>query len=316
MELEKNNSALASQKSYSRTTPTRSYRSAPKFSTSLLSRLTILIFALSCAVFVNTASGAAPNRPNKNGFVSPALIGFGELNIEESEEFKRMAWNNWMLRLESDWKHFHESVEEDKTKWLQGMDSAWSDWLRSLQSKWSNYSEEMLKEYNSNVMEVSAKWNDGQWVTWIKTDGRSILEAQWEKWIEKADYQLQKLILDKWIKWKNDKIRSWLSSEWKTEEDYYWSNIERSTTAKWLREAERIHWIRWKERISRESEQWLNWVQMKEGVYINVEWKKWLQWKNDRKILFNKWSTNLVYKWTLKRQWTVWIKEANNKNKD
>ncbi|CAG9479613.1 unnamed protein product [Plasmodium vivax] len=311
MELKKNNAALTSQRSSSRTTSTRSYKNAPKNSTSFLSRLSILIFALSCAIFVNTASGAAANRPNANGFVSPTLIGFGELSIQESEEFKRMAWNNWMLRLESDWKHFNDSVEEAKTKWLHERDSAWSDWLRSLQSKWSHYSEKMLKEHKSNVMEKSANWNDTQWGNWIKTEGRKILEAQWEKWIKKGDEQLQKLILDKWVPWKNDKIRSWLSSEWKTEEDYYWANVERATTAKWLQEAEKMHWLKWKERINREYEQWVNWVQMKESVYINEEWKKWPKWKNDKKILFNKWSTNLVYKWTLKKQWNVWIKEAN-----
>ncbi|ANQ06823.1 Tryptophan/threonine rich antigen [Plasmodium coatneyi] len=234
MELKRinNNNSLTSQRSSSGTTPTRLCKKSPRNATSLLSRLSILIFALSCAILVNTASGAAGNRRKKDGFVSPTLIGFGELSIEQSEEFKRMAWNNWMNRLESDWKHFHESVEEAKAKWLREMDASWADWLRSLHNKWSSYSEKMLKEHNCNVMKESAKWNDAQWVTWIKTDGRNILEAQWEKWIKKADDSLQKLILDKWIQWKNDKIRSWLSSEWKTEEDYYWAHIERSSTEK------------------------------------------------------------------------------------
>ncbi|EUD64335.1 hypothetical protein C922_05274 [Plasmodium inui San Antonio 1] len=316
MDLKKYNNTLTSQRSPSRTTSTRRYKSAPKKSTSILSRLSILIFALSCAVLVNTASGAAANRRNTYSFVSPILIGFGELTVEESEEFKRMAWNNWMIRLECSWKHFHESVQEDKTKWLQERESAWSDWLRSLESTWSPYSGKMVTEQKINDMEESDTWNDRQWGNWIKTEGKRILGAQCEKWIKEADNQLQKLILDKWVQWRNGKIRSWLSSEWKTEEDYYWANIESASTAKWLREAEQNHWLRWKERINRESQQWMNWVQMKESAYIKEEWKKWSQWKNDKKILFDKWSTNLVYKWIQRKQWNVWIKEANNRNQD
>ncbi|GAW79601.1 tryptophan-rich antigen [Plasmodium gonderi] len=314
MELKKNNKLLTHNSSSTGITSNanRNHKMSNKVSTPLILHLSIAIFVLACALLVNVASAASASKQNSNNFVSPLLVGFGALSVEESEEFKRMAWNNWMLRLEAEWKELQESIEELKEKCLEEKESEFSDWLSSLQNKWYHYNKAMLKEYKCNVMENSSNWNDAQWENWVKNEGLKIIEEQWKTWIKKQDEQIRDLTLHKWIQWKNDKIRSWLLCEWKSEEDFYWTNWERSSTAKWLQEAEKAHWMKWKERINRESEQWENWVQMKESIYINEKWAKWAQWKNNKKHLFNKWSASLIYKWTLKKQWKVWIKEANN----
>ncbi|SBT31940.1 tryptophan-rich antigen [Plasmodium ovale wallikeri] len=279
-------------------------------STSFVSRLSITLIALSCAFLFNYVSAVSTNGPNSP--ISYTLIGINELNLEQSEEFKKMAWNNWMMRLESDWKHFLMSIEKEKTEWIEEKDVAWSEWMKNMQHRWTQYNEPMHLEYNTNILEKSAQWNDSQWNAWMKKEGKEIMDAQWAKWVYECNRELDQMVWNKWVQWKNDKIRSWLSNEWKAEEDYYWSNWECSTKAKWLHLAERRHWLKWKERVSREAEQWINWIQMKERVYINDEWMKWNKWKSDKQTLFNKWETSFIYKWTMKKQWNVWIREANN----
>ncbi|KAI4839923.1 tryptophan-rich antigen [Plasmodium brasilianum] len=304
-----------SKKEYASTTLTKTHRKSLMSYirlTSISARLSIIIFIFSCAFFLNHVSAALPGKPNPCNPSQVTTADLRELNIEEAEEFKRMAWNNWLMRLESEWKHFNETLEKDKVQWLEEREQVWNDWLNNMQNNWNNYNEEMHKEYKTEILEKSEHWSESQWIKWMQTEGRQIMELQWEKWVHDNDYSLNQLILNKWVQWKNNKIKSWLANEWKAEEDYYWANWEYSTTAKWLHFAERKLWLKWKERISREAEQWMNWVQMKESVYISEEWNKWPKWKNYKKILFNKWASNEIYKWTMKKQWKTWLKDCKN----
>ncbi|SBS94245.1 tryptophan/threonine-rich antigen, putative [Plasmodium ovale curtisi] len=277
-----------------------------KYITPVLSAF--LLFWSSVTVLLNSFYPVPLTEGNDNGNDSAYLVGPDE-GLEKDEELKSYAWGNWMIILEEDWIELNLRMENQKNKWLESREEEWKEWIKKVENKWMHYEGNMKKELTSDIQDNVLIWNDAQWEEWVKTEGKHLMEVEWENWINESESSLNELIVKEWTEWKNNKIMEWQTSEWKLEEDEYWAKWEESTFKKLLHATERRKWHEWKERISREWKEWINWVRIKEGVYINVEWNKWSEWKNEKNILFNKWKESFVDKWVTEKQWKVWVKE-------
>ncbi|SCA83446.1 tryptophan-rich antigen [Plasmodium vivax] len=268
---------------------------------------TFFAFLTSTAALLNTCS--LPSLIDKYDAVAkPAcLVGLVEEGPGEEEEWKRYTWDNWKTRLEEDFNEFYFSLDKEKKEWIEEKEGEWEKLIHEMGNKWTTPEKGFdNRAHLSDSLEGSSTWNDSQWEDWIRTKGSQLMEIEWENWINEKDSLFNEMILKKWIQWKNSKIMSWVTSEWKTEEDYYWANWEKNMTCKCLHLGEKTKWLKWKERTSRESAEWTDWVNNKECVYIRKVWNKWTEWKNNKKTLFKIWKDLFIDKWVDKKQWLAW----------
>ncbi|GAB65360.1 tryptophan-rich antigen [Plasmodium cynomolgi strain B] len=130
-------------------------------------------------------------------------------HLEKSEEWKRKEWDNWMKKLEEDWKVFYENLENEKNKFIEEKEEDWNTWIKSVEKKWTHFNPNMDKEFHCNMLKRSINWTEPHWREWIKTEGRLYLDIEWKKWFFENQSRLDELIVKKWIHWKKEKIINW-----------------------------------------------------------------------------------------------------------
>ncbi|KAI4833837.1 uncharacterized protein MKS88_000326 [Plasmodium brasilianum] len=239
------------------------------------------------------------------------LGGSSDQRIDKAEEWKRKEWVQWMMKLEVDWKEFNLQIEAEKKAWIDEKEQEWIQWLKYEQKKWLHFNPNLDSEYKINFFEKSETWDDSQWKLWISTEGKQLLEVDLKNWLSENETIYCKWTLDEWNEWKNNKIKEWITTNWKVNEDQYWSKYD-DVSALALTPLEKNQFYKWKERIFREGIEWKNWSAIKESKYINSNWNAWSEWKNEKLMLFNHWVNSFVEKWVRQRQWNVWIDERKN----
>ncbi|GAB64549.1 tryptophan-rich antigen [Plasmodium cynomolgi strain B] len=241
-------------------------------------------------------------------------IEYGNPNSSKDrvEEWKRNAWADWMAQLEDEWKNFNAQIEEEKKAWVEEKEGQWIMLLKHLQNKWLHFNPNIDTEYQIDMLGKSETWDERQWKMWISTEGKQLLELDLKRWFTNNEMIYCKWTIDEWNEWKNEKIKEWITCEWKESEDKYWSKYD-DATAQTLPTAEKNQWFKWKERIYREGIEWKNWIAIKQSRYVNSNWNSWSEWKNEKRLEFNEWIEAFVELWIRQKQWLVACKETDNK---
>ncbi|KJP87561.1 hypothetical protein AK88_02727 [Plasmodium fragile] len=232
--------------------------------------------------------------------------------IEKSEELKKYAWNNWFMKLQTDWNYFNAGLENGKKTWFDAKEKEWQKWLESMEDRWAHYNENMDTEFKSDILKNAQDWDENQWETWMKDEGEKIMEMHYHKWIDGSYAHYNAWIIKKWEEWKNEKILTWLLKDWRRKEFDYWQKYKDLTLPEPLYERAQSNWNKWNNRLCNEKEQWKKWVAEKYEFYENSECKQWKKWKDGREVLFNEWRESYMCKLVAGKKWKVWIEEKKN----
>ncbi|CAA9991320.1 tryptophan-rich antigen [Plasmodium knowlesi strain H] len=233
--------------------------------------------------------------------------------IEKSEELKKYAWNNWFMKLETDWSYFNASLESEKWTWLLGKENEWKEWLQHMENRWTHYNENIDAAFKSSILENSENWDESQWENWIKNDGKKMMQMNYSKWIGDNYSHYNAWIIKKWEEWKSEKIRTWLLKDWRRKEFEYWQKYKCLTLPEPLFERAENNWNKWNRRLYKEKEEWKEWVAEKYEFYQNSECKKWKKWNDSKDVLFNNWVESFISTWIAEKKWNVWMKEKKVK---
>ncbi|KMZ84769.1 tryptophan-rich antigen (Pv-fam-a) [Plasmodium vivax Brazil I] len=275
----------------------------------------VIIFTLGAVLlfvkrFPQKKNDNIPQLPQKKE--SHKEIALEQGLIEKSEELKKYAWNNWFMKLQSDWKYFNSALENEKQTWFDEKEKEWQEWLKSMENRWTHYNENMDAKFKSYILKNSQGWDDNQWETWIKNDGKKFMETNYHKWIDENYSNYNAWVVKRWEQWKNEKILTWLLKDWRRNEFEYWYKFKNMTLPEPLYERAKNNWNKWNKRLSKEKEQWKKWVAAKYELYENSECKQWKKWKDDREVLFNNWIESFINTWVADKKWNVWIEEKKN----
>ncbi|KJP85541.1 hypothetical protein AK88_04807 [Plasmodium fragile] len=234
-------------------------------------------------------------------------------HIERTEEWKRKEWCDWKEKLEEDWKVFNEELQNEKKKFVEQKQQEWDTWIKSIDTKWTHYNPNMDKEFHTNVLECSANWTETQWREWIKAEGRLYLDVEWKKWFFEKQSHLDELFVKKWIQWKKDKIINWLISDWKREEQEHWEEFEKKPwSSKLFQIFQKRDYEAFKERTNEEWDDWFDWVKTKDNVFITNILDPWIEWTDEKSVLYDQWVESFITNWINKKQWTVWACERRS----
>ncbi|EUD64377.1 hypothetical protein C922_05227 [Plasmodium inui San Antonio 1] len=232
--------------------------------------------------------------------------------IEKSEELKKYAWNNWFIKLETDWNYFNATLENEKQTWFDEKEKEWQEWLKSMEDRWTHYNEDMETELKLYILKNSQGWDENQWETWIKNDGKKFMEINFNKWIGENYSDYNAWVVKQWEEWKDGKILTWLLKDWRRNECEYWERFEDLTLPEPLFERVYSNWDKWNKRLTKETQQWEKWVSAKCELYKSSECKQWKKWKDDREVLFNNWMESFISTWIAEKKWNVCIEEKKN----
>ncbi|SBT72813.1 Tryptophan-Threonine-rich plasmodium antigen C terminal, putative [Plasmodium ovale] len=229
--------------------------------------------------------------------------------IDKTDEWKENEWNNWKLELEKNWKFFHLSLQNEKNMWVKNKTNEWIDWMQRMNNKWTHYNENLNETYKSNILEKSLTWDEEDWKYWANTEMKTLIVKDWENWINQCEVNMNKWIENKWIHWRSYQIMTWLNSEWKHAENIHWLKKERLEWTKPSNVKNTGDWLKWKERMYRQSDEWLTWVQNKEKLILNNKCIYWEKWKNNKNTLFDKWTKEFLNKWISEKKWNALTNE-------
>ncbi|KAI4839267.1 tryptophan-rich antigen [Plasmodium brasilianum] len=239
---------------------------------------------------------------------------------ERSHEWKVNRWKNWMNQLEEDWEEFSETLQTDNNEWIEGNEEKWEIWFESIKKKWIHYNKNLENEYKKDILAESLTWDETMWKVWINTEGREHMEKEWKTWIAEKESNMYDWVVKQWSQWKSEKIEEWVNSKWKLKEDEYWKKWEHKVK-KWNKMKKMLHskenndWMKWKQRVEMEREQWLDWVESKDEIFINQKWKNWKKWKNNKRNIFYKWVDNYINKWIDEKKWVPLVNEVKELTK-
>ncbi|SBT01646.1 tryptophan-rich antigen (Pv-fam-a) [Plasmodium ovale curtisi] len=235
-----------------------------------------------------------------------------EYSSSLTEEWKINERDKWMQKLDEEWKLFKLSMENKVNEWLKEKDKDWDSWRTQMKNKWMHYNENMDAQYNTNVYKECHTWDETGWKTWIKANGRKLMETDWINWVNESEWKLNELFNYEWSQWKYKKLFDWETSDWKCEESDQWYNWQQANLAKWLHKKKKKKYRKWKVRIRREKEEWDQWVYQKELLNSKFKMNQWLKWKNDKRSSFNDWVESFINEWISGQQWNVWLTERRN----
>ncbi|CAA9990046.1 tryptophan-rich antigen, putative [Plasmodium knowlesi strain H] len=267
---------------------------------------TSLVFLTSTPALLNISS--LPSLIEKNDSVNKpiCLIGLVEGELEKEEEWKSCTWDNRKIQLEEDFNEFYFMLDKERKEWLDEMEGEWEKLIQEMENKWTTHEESFGKiAHLSDISEESSIWGDRQWEQWIRTEGKRGMETDLKKWLNDKENFLNGWISKEWTQWKNERM-PWMTNEWKNGEGCYKEDWEKSKSFKSLPITEKMKWIKWKGRNSKESAEWTNWVNIKESVYIHKEWNKWIEWKNNKRTLFKIWKDLFIDRWVNEKPWLTW----------
>lgn len=226
---------------------------------------------------------------------------------------KCYAWKNWMNRLEPDWEKFDNAINKIKQKWLEQREHYWEAWIKEIEQKWDNYHEYIDISYKLYILKRSLSWNESHWEHWANEELKVFLDKEWHEWVNQTEHHLNTWIMNEWTKWNSSKISSWLSKNWKLSENAYW---EKMTKKKWVKSLFKLvqkNWRRWNKRITREQQEWDDWVKEKQDLYMNNhEWDAWNKWKANKYNSLEEVKESLVRKWISEKRWVAWIADRHH----
>ncbi|SBT84619.1 tryptophan-rich protein [Plasmodium ovale] len=240
----------------------------------------------------------------------------GKKGIKLTEEWKKKEWNKWKKELEESSILFCSDLEKEKNIWLEEKDEKWKEWIKNLEEKWNNFDKYMKNEFYINILKESSSWTDEDWTEWIQTQGKQCMEKDWENYMSENESYLEVMTVKKWIHWKNNKIMEWIMREWKCEEDEFWEKWERVEWHKWLHLNQRRKWLQWKERLDRETNEWVDWIKKKEKTYIYNDCNKISLWKKEKYVVFNKWMESFISQCIAQKKWKTWVQNAHSAKSD
>ncbi|ANQ07576.1 Tryptophan-rich antigen [Plasmodium coatneyi] len=282
---------------------------------SAVPRLILALFLLSLFFCSNEASAAFRAVLDQSiSYLSNALESAQQPETR-SDQWRQNEWNKWEDKLEEEWEEFDENLEEEKDELLKMNEEEWGPWFEEIKKKWTtNFGKNLDDEYKLEVLKESLYWNEVTWKTWIKTEGRAFIQKDLVKWIASKESYLYRWVSKEWTEWKNEKIQEWFNSKWKREENEYWTKWEKKfkqskNSSKMINSKDHEKWLKWKETTQHELNNWHEWAEFKDNIYINSDWAKWKQWKNTKRTLFYDWVDSYVYKWIREQQWTALIDE-------
>ncbi|GAW83886.1 tryptophan-rich antigen [Plasmodium gonderi] len=233
-------------------------------------------------------------------------------NDEITEEWKVNEWNKWMRQLEEQWHFFNMSLDNKASEWMKQKDGEFEKWITDMQTKWMNYNHNLDIEYNTDLYKKCYMWDETDWKTWIRTNGKKLMEEDWVKWINDNECKLNEWLNYDWTQWKSLNNFNWEMSEWKSDEYEMWEDWDNVNLTKWLNTKKRKKYLIWKTRIEKEREQWDNWVASKNELTLKNKHIKWKEWKDEKRLIFNEWVGNFINTWISKKQWNAWVLERRN----
>lgn len=273
----------------------------------IASIISTTFFIISSAIFNLNEFYDTVLEPVEELYLSPfCAIEYTEMPIEQWEEWKENEWKNWKIGLEEDWEAFHDAIQNEKNKWFEGIEKEWENWMKTMEQKLKNFSEHINNTYPSITLKTKYDLDESHWEQLIKSEGKQLMEIEWNNWIYHHESFLNVWCLKAWLKWKNDKIVQWLQKDWKLKEDAYWQNWEKM----WRlvgNPTDRTNWLKWRKRNDNQIIEWNLWVTTKEKLYINHKWDKWINWKNDKNILFHEWMECFINKWIGEKKWNMFV---------
>ncbi|GAW80089.1 tryptophan-rich antigen [Plasmodium gonderi] len=245
------------------------------------------------------------------------IVGTSENSPEpeqKTDEWRQNEWNKWEDKLEEEWGIFDENLEDETDELIKICENEWDTWFEGIKNKWTHFSENLDDQYKIEVLGESLKWNESSWKFWIKTDGREIIQKDLNNWIASKESYLYEWVSNQWVKWKSAKLQEWFNSKWKLEENEYWEKWEKKfnnlkNQTQEVKSKDYDKWLDWKNRTKQEFDQWHEWAEFKDNIYINHYWKKWKKWKNNKRNLFYGWVDSYVHKWIRDNKWMVLVKE-------
>ncbi|CAA9987294.1 tryptophan-rich antigen, putative [Plasmodium knowlesi strain H] len=284
-------------------------------SSSVPSKLIIALFLFSASFLINEASAAFRAVLDQSmNYLCNALENAQQPEAR-SDQWRQNEWNKWEDKLEEEWAEFDENLEDEKDELIKMNEKEWGPWFESTKKKWMNFGKYIDDKYKCEVLKESLYWNEVAWKTWIKTEGRSFIEKDLSMWFASKESYLYRWVSKEWTEWKNEKIKEWFNSKWKREENEYWTKWEEkklkksNNSSKIVNTKDYKKWLMWKEKTQQELDNWHEWAEFKDNIYINSNWEKWKQWKNEKRKLFYNWVDSYVWKWIKENQWIPLIEE-------
>ncbi|SBS94003.1 tryptophan-rich antigen [Plasmodium ovale curtisi] len=275
----------------------------------MLSSAPITLFTLFSTLILSSVPSSIQQNNDTLKPCPMEAIQLKEEWIDKTDEWKENEWNNWKLGLEKNWKIFYLSLQNEKNMWVKSKTNEWIDWMQRMNNKWMHYNENMNETYKSNILEKSLTWDKEDWKHWANTEMKTLIVKDWENWINQCEVNMNKWIENKWIHWRSYQIMTWLKSEWKHAENIHWLKKERLEWTKPSNVKNAGDWLKWKERMYRQSDEWLTWVQNKEKLILNNKCIYWEKWKNNKNTLFDKWTEEFLNKWIIEKKWNALTNE-------
>ncbi|KNA01490.1 tryptophan-rich antigen (Pv-fam-a) [Plasmodium vivax North Korean] len=218
--------------------------------------------------------------------------------------------DNWMVKLEGEWKDFTASLENEKIRWIQEKEKEWDEWLEIMQEKWTHYDRNLNPTYKNYILKKSSEWDNFDWEYWANTEWHELMEKDWKNWIYGNKLSLNKIIDNKWINWSNEKMAEWLIQELNDEEgsDTQTTNIGKSSSS----EENDEYFSSLNDKIFSKNEEWEHWTDRKEKLIKKIKNSNWSEWKNNKYASFNQWRESFIKKWLRERQWEIMVNNQIN----
>ncbi|KJP87562.1 hypothetical protein AK88_02728 [Plasmodium fragile] len=230
----------------------------------------------------------------------------------QTEEWKVNEWNKWLQQIDEQWHFFFLDLQNKTTDWMKQTEGEFKKWTKEMETKWMNYNHNLDKEYGTDLYKKYPTWNESQWTTWMKTDGKKLIQEEWIKWINDHDSKLSEWVNYDWCQWRSLKKFNWELSQWKSDEYEHWAESQNGNLALLLHKKKRKKYLTWKNRIEREKSEWDSWVQSKDELIVKSKADKWDEWKNEKRQLFCDWMENFINTWIRRKQWNSWVTERRN----
>lgn len=263
----------------------------------------IALFTLTSTFILSVIPASLQNECNNAKDCALNISNEETAENEKTDEWKENEWNKWKLKLEDNWKQFNLSLIKEKNEWIQNVTKDWNEWMQNMQHKWTHYIENMDESHKSHILEKSLTWNNADWENWVNTELKGLIDNEWQNWINQIESQRYTWIEDKWVHWRSYQILTWLKSDWKHDENICWLRKEYIEWNKPSKVRNTGGWLKWKERIYKQSLEWLYWVQNKEKIIQNIKCSGWIRWKDDKNKIFNQWKECFLNNWIREEKW-------------
>ncbi|GAW80446.1 tryptophan-rich antigen [Plasmodium gonderi] len=229
-----------------------------------------------------------------------------EQTEESSDEWKQQQFRNWMNKLDDDYKAWNDSLKDDKKEWVNQKESVFQNLLKKININLLEWNKATLKEINRNKIVLNDLNSKEQWNKWFDIIWKPYNRQTWLDILDSYDKIRSQWQSNQWKKWKAQKMTEWMLQKWKVEEEEKWEQWESKKWAKYFQRAKKKEWIRWIKRNERENAEINNWIRNKEELSLQRDdWIEWDKWKARKIIALDKNLDSLKNKWIAEEKWKV-----------